>query len=157
MRLTRRLAAVLLLAVGLPVAFVLLLPLRRAGASALVGGWTIDSEATWDEMRKSPQISMLLAGLAQEKVEEVKYRTLTQMAPYYEFTPDWVGWIENRARHESKCTITATNGNMLTATCVDSKGKAMGMRFTVTGDRLELFNAVTPDTILIFDRVHETH
>jgi hypothetical protein len=129
--------------------------LHGAGAADLVGSWSVDGDATWDGLRKSPQISKQLAGLAPEMVEQVKSTMLTQVAATtYQFTTDKLISVVNGLRREESYKIIATAGNVLTADCLDDQGKASQSKVTVGKDRLEIANTANPDEVVFLKRVH---
>ena len=143
--------APLFLALALALALAPLLP--GAGASDLVGSWTVDGDATWDSLRKSSQIAKQLDGLAPDMVEQIKSTMLTQIAATtYQFTTDKLISVANGVRREESYKITATSGNVLTADCLDDQGKASQSKVTVPKDRLEITNTANPDQVVFLKR-----
>jgi hypothetical protein len=138
----------------LALALVMAPALHGAGASDLVGSWSVDGDATWDSLRKSPQIAKQLAGLAPEMIEQVKSTMLTQVAATsYQFTADKLISVANGLRREESYKISASNGNVLTADCIDDQGKASQSKVTVAKDRLEITNTANPDEVVFLKRV----
>jgi hypothetical protein len=145
-------AAPLFLAVAL--ALSLAPQLDAASASDMVGVWSVDGDATWDSLKKSPQISKQLAGLAPDMIEQIKTTMLTQVAATtYQFTTDKLISISNGLRREERYTITATAGNVLTADCTDDQGKKSQSKVTITPDRLVLLNTDSPEEVVVLKRV----
>jgi len=128
--------------------------LHGAGAADLVGVWNVDGEATWDSLRKSAQLTKQLANVPPEMVEQIKATVLIQVAATtYQFTTDKLTTISNGLRREESYTISATNGNVLTADCLDDQGKSSQSKVTVGKDRLELINTASPDEVIILKRL----
>ncbi len=147
-------ASPLVLVLILAVALALAPPLPGAGASDLVGSWSVDGDATWDCLSKSPQIAKQLAGLAPEMIEQVKATMLTQVAATtYQFTADKLICVANGLRREESYKVTASNGDVLTADCIDDQGKVIQSRVTVAKDRLEIANVADPAEVVVLRRV----
>lgn len=139
----------------LALALLLAPPLQGAGAGAseMIGSWSIDGDATWDAMRRSAQIAKQLNGLAPDMVEQIKSTMLAQVAATtYQFTADKLISVANGVRREEHYTITATSGNVLTADCLDDLGKASQSKVTVSRDRLEIANSANPDEVVVLKR-----
>jgi hypothetical protein len=127
---------------------------QGAGASDLVGSWRVDGDATWATLSKSAAIAKQLAGLSPEMVEQIKTTMLSTIAgTTYQFTTDKLISVSNGVRREERYTITASNGAVLTADCIDDQGKKSQSSVTVAKDHLEITNTANPDEVVSLIRV----
>ena len=147
-RLARPLLAAALMLVLAPL-------LHGASANDLVGIWSVDGDATWAILRKSPTISKQLTGVPADVEDQVKGAVLNQVAlTTYQFTTEKLVSITNGQRREEQYKISHTDGNVLTADCIDDTGKASQSKVTVGTDRLEIQNVGNPDEVVVLKRAH---
>lgn len=156
----RTLAALLVLAVVLFVALVILPQLRQvpqdqpSKPSDLVGTWVVDSDAYWDKIRSIPATADAIAKLAPDVVARMKSVMVSVTAGNTcQFTTDKMIAVFLGVRHESSYKITAINGNVLTAVCVEDPIGIHPIRFTFIEDRLEIDHFDIPPQMNVFKRV----
>lgn len=124
-----------------------------ASVTDLIGMWTVDGDATWQRLQHSPQIASKLTGLPAEMVDQIKSAMLTQInATSFQFTSDKLISTTNGLRREERFTISATNGNVLTADCIDDQGKASQSTVTVGKDQLEISNVADATQVVVLKR-----
>lgn len=154
------LTRLLVVGVGLYVVLVIVTQvhqIQRANPNDLVGSWSIDVEATWDKIRSSPLIPIMAERngiIDKDEVDNFKTFVLTQFAGAgWQFTADKRIWIGNGERSETGYTITAITEDVLTAECADENGHGFQMKFTVTGNRLEMVSPDSPYLVIVCNRV----
>lgn len=129
----------------------------QVDASSLLGSWRMDTDATWSSLSKSKVYSKQIDALPPNKLEKAKSLWRSSVdADYCQFTTRKMIWTGNTKRHEMGYTMTATGGNVVTADCVDEKGKTFNFKFAVSGDRLEATEPTgpNPDWVIIYNRAH---
>ncbi len=163
------LAAVLILAAILFVVLAVVPQLREvqrakdneaAGASALIGFWRIDADATLDSWRTSPRFSKAFARLPAERIEAMTSRVRSRVGndPYMQISADRIISSYNGEAKGISYTISNVSGNVFTTDCItDVGGLSVKMILTVADDRIEMFNDAIPagmDLAIILNRVH---
>lgn len=152
----KRWAAVVLLAGAIFVVLAIFPQLRkgaRVSQGDLIGVWVIDGDATWESLRKNPAIAQELKGLTPEYDQQAMSIYLAEAAPSsLQFTTDKAIRIRNGARHENRYTITASDGNVFTASCTTEQGEAYRSMITITSGQLKVIESTLPNMVMYFKR-----
>ncbi len=128
-----------------------LAPLRAEAAQAadLVGTWSVDVDATWDHLKKMPEVT----ALSSEQAAQVKTMLIDQMkSAVFTFSADTLTSDASGVKKEEKYTVTRTDGDTLYTTDTAADGHVGHSQIDVAAKRLTITNSDKPSEIVVLVR-----
>jgi hypothetical protein len=123
--------------------------LGAASSADLAGTWVVDTDATWERLKKIPEV----AALPPEQLPLVKstyegqFKTAT-----FSFTADKLVATVNGERKEEAYKITRTEGDALYTEDTSSDGKVTHSRIDVGSNQLVVTNTADPTQAIVLKR-----
>jgi hypothetical protein len=133
----------------LVILFASIAELHAATVADLAGTWVVDNDATWEKLKKMPE----LAALPAEQLPLVKSTFETQFkSASFEFADGKLTSTVNGEKKEETFKVTKTEGNSLFTDDTASDGKVTHSRVDVGADQLVVVNMDNPTQAIVLRR-----
>ncbi len=123
--------------------------LHAAAMADLAGTWVVDTDATWEKLKKIPEVAALPA----EQLPLVKSTYETQFkSASFDFSDGKLTSTVNGEKKEESFKITKSEGNSLFTEDTASDGKVTHSRIDISPDQLVVVNMADQTQAIVLRR-----